>query len=105
MNTREILIGARKLIEKPENWTQGAKSRDINGKPSVFGYKASAVCWCMLGAMEMTGKSLFANNKAQQVIELVINMNSIIRWNDSPDRTHAEVLAAFDRAIELCSED
>ena len=53
----------------------------------------------------MTGKSLFANNKAQQVIELVINMNSIIRWNDSPDRTHAEVLAAFDRAIELCSED
>lgn len=23
------------------------------------------------------------------------------RWNDAPERTHAEVLAAFDRAIEL----
>jgi hypothetical protein len=25
---------------------------------------------------------------------------ALARWNDSPDRTHAEVMAAFDRAIE-----
>jgi hypothetical protein len=28
-------------------------------------------------------------------------VNSIVAWNDREDRTQAEVLAAFDRAIEL----
>jgi hypothetical protein len=28
-----------------------------------------------------------------------------IRWNDAPERTQADVLAAFDRAIELAEQE
>jgi hypothetical protein len=31
---------------------------------------------------------------------VIVDDTNVPAWNDAPSRTHAEVLAAFDRAIE-----
>ena len=41
---------------------------------------------------------------AFQHLEKAVGINGIEHWNDMPGRTHAEVLAAFDRAIEIAEK-
>jgi hypothetical protein len=72
---------ARKLIKR--GWTQGEWHR--NG------------CVCSLSALHKTR----APQVADETLRRVIGHRSIIAWNDAPGRTQAEVLAAFDKAIEL----
>jgi hypothetical protein len=38
---------------------------------------------------------------AEAGLALRAAVGDIVAWNDAPERTHGEVLAAFDRAIEL----
>jgi hypothetical protein len=40
-----------------------------------------------------------AGVRARERLRAAIGNLSIPGWNDAPERTHAEVLAAFDRAI------
>jgi hypothetical protein len=92
MSPKEILIRARKLIEKPENWVRG------------HFYSGSA--YCAVGSLFAAGidymgtytqnPAYLALAKAMSVTATVIPGN-VSRWND--DHTHAEVLAAFDCAI------
>lgn len=95
--TAEILIEARKLIEKPENWTQGVDARDSRGIAVDYDH-GGAVCWCAAGAISRIGKMSDAVGDAERTMRLAIGFGFISSFNDS--RTHAEVLAAFDRAIE-----
>lgn len=81
-NTLTVLINARKLIEKPENWGQWFRSR-CAGEAIVD------------AGGEWTGKHGFALAAA---IGLSIP-HHIPTWNDAPGRKHSEVLAAFDKAI------
>jgi hypothetical protein len=94
---------ARALIDTPEKWTQGANARDAAGR-KVPAYSSRARCFCMTGAVirVMAGgfdaavPVLGALRKGANGLE----GGSPHLWNDAPERTHAEVLAAFDRAIE-----
>lgn len=99
MNTKEILIAARQLVEKPERWTQGVFARDLNGRPvDLLGPHAK--CFCISGAVGRVVKRDHA--KWDQILELLAKTarrRNIVRFNDANKRTHAEVLAAFDRAI------
>lgn len=100
MTPLEILKSARKLIEKPENWTQGAYARDSRGSAILLGMQGNACSWCALGAMlasfepnlKMNTEELVAMN----ALECAVG-GSVIAFNDA--RTHADVLDAFDRAI------
>lgn len=88
MEIKEVLIGARKLIEREQDW--GAKCK----KGGVH---------CMQTAIEkVAGRR--CDGPACEVISRVIGIpyaraHDIWEWNDAPGRTHAEVLAAFDKAI------
>ncbi len=47
---------------------------------------------------------LFAHDDpAREIFTKAITKPGIHSWNDASERTHAEVLAAFDRAIEQCA--
>jgi hypothetical protein len=96
---RDILVAARALIEQPKAWTQGEYARDKKGNRVPLTSR-QATCWCAMGA---TGRAQAGNIpagvRARDRLRAAIGDRSIPGWNDAPERTHAEVLAAFDRAI------
>lgn len=94
MTTKEILIAARAKIDAPERWTQGVVARNADGHPTYISAE-NAVCWCIAGAITSVG----GDDVACGVFLRATGTKHIGKWNDDPTRTHAEVLAAFDRAI------
>lgn len=104
MTPKEILIAARAKIEAPERWTQG-KFAQTPMADEVPPDSPLASCWCVLGAIaaithddphDIRDEVYWPIHKA---IGLPADSLAIPAWNDAPTRTHAEVLAAFDRAI------
>ena len=94
MTPAEHLRAARKLITPDGAWTQKAAARDSAGS-KVDPASPLAECWCVFGAVRRFGQSASAWDALRKVI------GPPISFNDTPGRTQAEVLAAFDTAIEL----
>lgn len=102
--TRDTLVAARALIAEPGMWTQRAFARNANGLPVSDSY-GLATCWCSVGAIRVASKrsSVRADTASALVRRGIGNPESLAEWNDAPERTHAEVLEAFDRAIEAAT--
>lgn len=84
MKSSEILITARALINTPERWVKGRKPG----------------CWCAGDAIiAVAPGEPRSTNSALATLKHIIGSHEIGFWNDAPERTHAEVMAAFDRAI------
>lgn len=93
----------KELLAKPEAWTQGLYARDSAGR-SASPHGDMTVCWCLIGALLRTYnpmKKLLASTPEAEEIERriadEIHSVDIADWNDSPDRTHAEVLALCEK--------
>lgn len=94
MNTLELLIAARKKIERPECWTKGEACRDNRGISTSWDDE-EAVCWCGYGAIW----SLDPDDQcADRALDRACGMH-FPDWQDAPKRTHEEVLECFSRAI------
>lgn len=91
MNTLEILTAARAKITDPQNWGQGLRRKRINFESCCA---AEAIEGVAPHSIERKCAYLALANAAG--LDL---LGQIWRWNDTLDRTHAEVIAAFDRAI------
>jgi len=105
MTTKEILIAARAKIERPECWTQRAFAKTaLLNKAKVDSQRA--VCWCALGAIAAITREdpNYVNDDVYWLLHramgLPANEIAVAAWNDAPGRTHAEVLAVFERAIK-----
>lgn len=99
-STAEILTAARGLICTPDRWVQGDGATDSLGN-SVSMRHPSATCRCTLFAILTVGSGAEAGlaiDTLRQVIDLPEDV-SLPEWNDTPGRTHADVMAAFDAAI------
>ena len=107
-DTLTVLKEARALVAK--GWTQGAYMRAADGENVWPNYKR-AVCFCVMGAISLAAapyESLDDEDEPNPIrymaAKALINANdiqcTISEWNDAPERTQAEVLAAFDKAIE-----
>lgn len=94
MKASEILIKARELIEQPDRWAKGS----MVGK-----------CMCSGSAVDEAGRRFWrARNNAMSILRRsigVVSLTDLIAWNDAPERTHPEVLAAFDSAITLAQKE
>lgn len=110
MTTHEVLVEARELISDPERWTQGCGSRDVAGREldatgdaSLEGaIHPSAVCWCAGAAIQRVIHS-DDPDVIRPIFSFVLEAAGEDGWAIGPwnDRvSHAEVLAAFDKAIE-----
>lgn len=88
---KDVLIAARKLIEKPENWCQRQFQNHLGARCAM-----GAIC----GAI---ADDYYENEeiaaKAAAILGDVVD-TAVISFNDAPGRTHEEVLRAFDKAIE-----
>lgn len=85
-STVEVLREARDLISYPERWTRGVFC-DERGRR------------CATGAVWKATVTNPINHPAMTLLLRVVNTPTVTGFNDS--HSHAEVLAAFDRAIEL----
>jgi hypothetical protein len=104
MNTVvDILRGARARLAKPEAWIKDffALDADEQNTPAT---SPRACRWCMLGAVraEARGCDWQTQADAEDALRAAVNGWDVDAWNDRGDTTHADVLAAFDRAIEAC---
>lgn len=99
MNTLQILIEARKLIEKPKNWTRVYYALDDEGE-LVEPRESRATCFCMLGAIaKVSGGPAFLIDftPAAQLLRSAAG-RPVVEFNDTAP--HDEILLAYDRAIE-----
>ena len=102
---KQRLQAARALIDQPEHWTKGALRRDAAGCPVVLPHHTVA-SRCAFGAI-LEACSVEEEREVRRHLMASVNSRTpegyysdITNWNDARDRTHAEVLQAFDRAIE-----
>lgn len=93
----EVLRKARAKITPEGAWTQEYLARDAANCP-VSEVDPSAVCWCAFGVIGAVS-SMDTWMAAIGIFGRAIGERAIGYWNDAPERTHAEVLAAFDKAI------
>ena len=95
MTPVQALREAREKVKK--GWCQHAFAIDKHGL-RVPRDSNSAVAFCMTGALDnATGASAY--------LYKAVRGDSVVDYNDSPRRTKAQVLAAFDRAIVLAKKE
>ena len=99
MTTAEILKAARGLIDTPEKWTQGAWSRSRGEHYTPYCYcSAGALARVATGVPNPTSSQFFALESSIALLALEAWMGGdIVEFNDT--HGHADVMAAFDRAI------
>ncbi len=108
MKNSEILSQARALIEKPENWCQGSYARLADGREAFYENR-NACSFCSVGAVRRVQKDnelpagIFYDTYGVKYLLADAMEGHILRFNDS--RTHAEVLQAFDKAIEQAKKE
>jgi endonuclease YncB( thermonuclease family) len=79
-----------------------ARALITKGKP--YEQRGEVKCVCMIAALADAGAGDLRSEAREFLRKAVSPSNrytDIATWNDRPGRTQAEVLAAFDRAIEL----
>lgn len=94
MTPRDVLIAARAKIERPEDWCQ-------------CHYVSLDGAMCMIGALEsVVRESTTDYSESKKALANACKpSDGPLTFNDECGRTHAEVLAAFDRAIASLPED
>ena len=92
MDALDILKAGRAKITNPKDWGKGPR-------PERLRFESC----CAAEAIEELDHS-FDREYSRAILALrnaagLDNNFGIPKWNDAPERTHAEVLAAFDLAI------
>lgn len=107
MTTVEILKAARALISTPDKWVKGVYARNDKGV-SVPDNDPAACAFCAVGAMrhackiaehELDTRASDPYFLAKRAVRAQTNHGAVSDFNDDEETTHADVLAAFDRAI------
>lgn len=91
------LMAARELLSDPARWTKDMAARDAGGEECLVD-DITAASWCSLGAVLKQHPDFKTEVTAFALLEEAANHN-VALFNDAPSTTHADILAAFDRAI------
>jgi hypothetical protein len=92
VKTSDVLRAAKALIDSPEKWWKP-------GRDGNHGQHCALVAICRAGGL---AAELGAIDAFARVVESPTGVSYGFRipaWNNARDRTHADVMAAFDRAI------
>lgn len=97
------LKAARALIAR--GWCQGAAAKDRKGV-NVACDDPTAVCHCVIGAINAAAPQIDDAIVCTSLLLIAVGVKSeteLIEWHDAYERTQADVLKAFDKAI--CDAD
>jgi hypothetical protein len=102
---KQVLIGARALIEDPAHWTRGTLARTARDHPVAW-HNRGASKWCAMGALYRSAFHLLGDKtEAMRIGDEVIDSIYPRRWLRSAlptlnDRQgHSAVLAVLDGAM------
>ena len=90
-DVREVLVRARAEVER--EWCKW---------PEIYD---GGTCAYLAIVDNGTDEDATVREDAVDVFAAAIGTRDITLWNDAPERTQAEVLAAFDKAIALCEQE
>ena len=103
MKTSESLAQALSKIES-KGWCQGHYAEDERGSDTDPG-SDKAVKFCSLGAVLSLSPYHTSMIAIRYYLELATERSSIASWNDEPERTKEEVVAAYKKAITIAEGD
>lgn len=95
--TKDLLMKARQLIAN--GWTQGRARKEVAGQ----------ACYCTIGALTFATQSSHVGvyhvardtlRDTLRELGAITRVQSLVEYNDRPDTTKEDVLAAFDLTIE-----
>lgn len=92
---KQDLIAVRELLSDPNRWCQ--RSMECNRK--------GVIAYCLTGAMSQIGIDDIFGYERRRAMNVAFKKHNgldytIPFWNDAPERTHAEVIAALDVTIQ-----
>jgi hypothetical protein len=94
----EVLEGALEILRDQKRWTKGNDAIDRYGnRCSISG----GICFCAFGAIVRASGHDFFYGYAAIALANAINVRTITDWNDAPERTHAEIIQGFEKAIAV----
>jgi hypothetical protein len=92
MKASEVLMKAKALIGTPDKWCKGTYHSNSGGH-------------CMIGSLfAIAGTGITETHPSVQYLQYGCT-TFIWAFNDHPQTTHADVMAAFDKAIALALAD
>lgn len=97
---QQCLVDAKALIATPDKWCQGTYALDQYGLSQSWRYQEPAQI-CGFGALLREDE--FVADEALDYLNRAAGLD-YLKWQDRPERTHAEVMIAFTRAIELAGQ-
>lgn len=97
-NIMRTLAEARMKITAPERWTRGEYARDGDGNPCAPN-DINACCWCSMGAIEAVADNPDDGHMAMEFLGFASTYLFLHQWNDDPETSHSDVLAAYDKAF------
>ena len=115
----DVLTEARDLISDPEHWSQGFYARNKAGDfiPLDVG-RDDFHSFCMIGALKITlgvpavsGSPIYHScyNLIKDAVSAVFpedsNTGTMSFFNDKKTRKHEDVIAVYNKAIELAKGD
>lgn len=102
-DVKSVIVRAREILSDPKHWIKSTYARNLVGD-SVLATSPHAVCWCSMGALwkafDEVGKNTTRMEAYTFLQKNLLENEDIAGFNDNPDTTHSDVMAAFDRAIE-----
>ena len=111
MTPKEILIAARDYLRDPSHWHKGGLNGPNNSVCMIRSMdlaKRPAFILTPQGLLDLEHPANIARYRADVYLGNAIGLKDGIGigfWNDAPERTHADVMAAFERAIVLAEAD
>lgn len=103
MTTLELLKAGKEVIQDPNKWSRGSMARKGDGTPT-YESDPDATRWCSIGILYKLMPKL--GPKYEEADHLLREASGSAEyfgfWQDS--HTHAEVMAVWDRAIQLAEQ-
>lgn len=107
----ELMIEAKALIEDESKWTKGYYAHDSEGSLREA-LDPQAVCFCSVGALiKVAGGYDYPQSlqidRAEAVLSDCVKISTdgwgqdIVEFNDAKDNTHQDVMAVWDKAIQM----
>ena len=103
---KDLLRRAKALIDKPERWTKGTDKRGARGQVLSSSERGNAVCSrCAASAIFESSADINQAKEARSLLRAAIERHTghspfwLCVWNDAEERTHGQVMQAFDWAI------
>lgn len=101
MTVKEVLIAARKRIEKEENWAKNGAAFTKHGDRTQSD-DPDATSWCALGAVWVQdGADSGLMHDAIRALDIACD-GYADDFNDKRGTTHKDILDLFDKAIASC---